>query len=61
MTDLDSHIKQLLRVQPIESSTIFGEKFPEIVKQYKEGLAHKSLQMAVVGASHQVLRKRVLK
>ena len=34
VTDLDSDIKQSLRVQ-----------------QYKEGLAHKSLQMAVVGAS----------
>ena len=51
VTDLHSDIKQSLCVQPIESSTIFGEKFPEIVKQYKEGLAHKSLQMAVVGAS----------
>ena len=51
VTDLDFDIKQSLRVQPIESSTIFGEKFPEIVKHYKEGLAHKSLQMAVVGAS----------
>ena len=49
VTDLDSDIKQSLRVQPIESSTIFGEKFPEIVKQYKDGLAHKSLQMAVTG------------
>ena len=51
VTDLDTDIKQSLRVQPIESSTIFREKFPEIVKQYKEELAHKSLQMAVVGAS----------
>ena len=49
VTDLDSDIKQSLRVQPIESSTIFGEKFPEIVKQFKDGLAHKSLQMAVTG------------
>ena len=42
--------EQSLCVQPIESSTIFGEKFPEILKQYKDGLAHKSLQMAVTGA-----------
>ncbi|MEW8544926.1 MAG: hypothetical protein AB2693_15475, partial [Candidatus Thiodiazotropha sp.] len=51
VSDLDSEVKQSLRVQPIESSTIFGEKFPEIVKQYKDGLTHKSLQMAVVGAN----------
>lgn len=51
VSDLDAEIKQSLRVQPIESSTIFGDKFPEIVKQYKDGLAHKSLQMAVVGAN----------
>ena len=63
VSDLDSEVKQSLRVQPIESSTIFGDKFPEIVKQYEDGLAHRSLQMAVVGAnihsSHLVLRKRV--
>ena len=53
VSDLDSEAKQSLRVQPMESSTIFGEKFPEIVKQYKDGLTHKSLQMAVVGASKQ--------
>ena len=53
VSDLDSEVKQSLRVQPMESSTIFGEKFPEIVKQYKDGLTHKSLQMAVVGASKQ--------
>ena len=51
VSDLDAEIKQSLRVQPIESSTIFGDKFPEIVKQYKDGLARKSLQMAVVGAN----------
>ena len=47
----DSDMKQSLRVQPIESTTIFGEKFPEIVKQYKDGLTHRSLQMAVVSAN----------
>ena len=43
VTDLDTEVKQSLRVQPIESSTMFGKKFPDIVKQYK----HRSLQMAV--------------
>lgn len=51
VSDLDSDTKQSLRAQPIQSSTIFGEKFPEVVKHYKDGLAHRSLQMAVVGAN----------
>ena len=51
VSDLDSDMKQSLRVQPIESTTILGEKFPEIVKQYKDGLTHRSLQMAVVSAN----------
>ena len=50
-SDLDPEVKRSLRVQPIESGTVFGSKFPEVVRQYKEGLAHKSLQMAVVGAN----------
>ena len=53
VTDLDTECKQSLRVQPMESATIFGNKFPEVVSQYKESLAHKSLQMAVVNASKQ--------
>ena len=44
-------MKQSLRVQPIESTTILGEKFPEIVKQYKDGLTHRSIQMAIVSAN----------
>ena len=56
--DLDSDIKQSLRVQPTESTTIFGEKFPEIVKQYKDGLTHRSLQMAVVSAKKSSGRKK---
>ena len=51
VSDLYSEIKQSLRVQPIEASTIFSRHFPEIMKQHKDGLAHKSLQMAVVGAN----------
>ena len=51
VSDLDSDMKQSLRVQPIESTTIFGEKFPEIVKQYKDGLTHRSLQVAIVSAN----------
>ena len=51
VSDLDSDMKQSLRVQPIESTTIFREMFPEIVKQYKDGLTHRSLQMAVVSSN----------
>lgn len=51
MSDLDNDTKQSLRVQPIESSTVLGDKFPEVVKQYKDNLAHRSLQMAVTGAN----------
>ena len=50
-SDLDSEIKRSLRVQPIESGTAFGSKLQEVVRQYKEGLAHKSLQMAIVDAN----------
>ena len=50
-SDLDSEFKRSLRVQPIESGTVVGSKFQEVVRQYKEGPAHKSLQMAVVGAN----------
>ena len=45
-SDLDFEFKRSLRVQPIESGTVFGNKFPEVVGQYKEGHTHKSLQMA---------------
>ena len=51
VSDFYSEFKQSLRVQPIESSTISGRHFPEIMKQYQVGLAYKSLQMAVVGAN----------
>ena len=34
---------------------MFEEKFAKIVKRYKDGLAHKSLQMVVVGATKQQL------
>ena len=37
VTDLDTEVKQSLRAQPIESPTMFDEKFQEIVKQYKDG------------------------
>ena len=47
LTDLDTEVKQSLRVQPIESSTMFGQKFPDIIKQYEDELTHRSLQMAV--------------
>lgn len=52
-SDLEPEVKQALRCQPIESSTVLGNKFPEVVKHYKEGLTHKSLQRAVVGSGRQ--------
>ena len=47
VTVLDTEVKQSLRVQPIESPTMFCEKFRDIVKQNKYWLTHRSLQMAV--------------
>ena len=38
VSDLDTDTRQSLRVQPIESSTVLGDKFPEVVKQYKDSL-----------------------
>ena len=35
--DLDIEVKQSLRVQPIESPTMFGEKFRDIVKKTNMG------------------------
>lgn len=43
---LDDTVKASLRVQPIESRTLFGPKFEGAVKAYKEDLAHTSLQRA---------------
>ena len=38
ISDLDTDTRQSLRVQPTESSTVLGDKFPEVVKQYKDSL-----------------------
>ena len=43
---LDSSMKASLRVQPLESSMLFGSKIPEVVKCYKEDLTRRSLQRA---------------
>ena len=43
---LDSSMKASLRVQPLESSTLFGSKIPEVAKCYKEDLTWRSLQRA---------------
>ena len=40
---LDSSMKASLRVQPLESSTLFGSKIPEVAKRYKEDLTRRSL------------------
>ena len=43
---LDSSMKASRRVQPLESSTLFGSKIPEVAKCYKEDLTRRSLQRA---------------
>ncbi|MCG8045424.1 MAG: hypothetical protein N0C90_19915 [Candidatus Thiodiazotropha endolucinida] len=52
---LDSSMKASLRVQPLESSTLFGSKIPEVAKSYKEDLTRRSLQRA---AAPQPLHKK---
>lgn len=48
---LESSIKASLRVQPLESTTLFGSKTPEVVKCYKEDLTRRSLQRAAASQS----------
>ena len=43
---LDSSMKASLRVQPLESSTLFGSKIPEVAKCYREDLTRRSLKRA---------------
>lgn len=45
---LDSSVKSSLRVQPLESATLFGSKMPDVAKTYKEDLTRRSLQNAAV-------------
>ena len=45
---LDASVKSSLRVQPIESATLFGPKMPEVAKTYKDDLTRRSLQNAAV-------------
>ena len=45
---LAASVKSSLRVQPIESATLFGPKMPEVAKTYKEDLTRRSLQNAAV-------------
>ena len=62
VTDLDTECKQSLRVQPMESATIFGNKFPEVVSQYKKVWhisPYRWLWLMPVSNSHQVLRIKI--
>ena len=45
---LDSSVKSSLRVQHLESATLFGSKMPDVAKTYKEDLTRRSLQNAAV-------------
>ena len=42
--DLASSMKASLRVQPLEASTPFGSKIPEVAKCYKEDLTRRSAE-----------------
>ena len=53
---LDASLKSSLRVQPLESSTLFGSKMPDVVKTFKEDLTRRSLQNVKV--SHSFPRKQ---
>ena len=53
---LDASLKSSLRVQPLQSSTVFGSKMPDVAKTYKEDLTRRSLQNAAV--SHSLLGSR---
>lgn len=52
---LDTSLKSSLRVQPLESSTLFGPKMSDVAKMYKDDLTRRSLQNAAV--SHAIPRK----
>ena len=45
---LDSSVKSSLRVQPLDSATLFGSKMPDVAKTNKEDLTRRSLQNAAV-------------
>ena len=53
---LDASLKYSLRVQPLQSSTVFGSEMLDIAKTYKEDLTRRSLQNAAV--SHSWPRKQ---
>ena len=53
---LDASLKSSVRVQPLQSSNVFGSKMPDVAKTYKEDLTRRSLQNAAV--SHSLLRKQ---
>ena len=40
---LDASLKSSLRVQPLQSSTVFVSEMPDIAKTYKENLTRRSL------------------
>ena len=53
---LDKDVKQGLRVQPLEGSSLFGPVLQETVKAYKEDITRRSLQK-VVGESSSAPKK----
>lgn len=54
---LDSSMKASLRVQPLESSTLFGSKIPEVSKCYREDLTRRSLQRATSQSLPKIKKK----
>ena len=53
---LDAFLKSSLRVQLLQSSTVFGSTTPDVAKTYKEDFTRRSLQNAAV--SHSLHRKQ---
>lgn len=54
---LDSSMKASLRVQPLESSSLFGPKIPEMSKCYREDFTRRSLQRATSQSLHKIKQK----
>lgn len=55
---LDPSLRSSLRVQPLESATLFGSKMPEVSKSFKEDLTRKSLQNAAVSHPYSQKQKK---
>ena len=50
-------MKASLRVKPLESSTLFGPKIPEMSKCYREDLTRRSLQRATSQSFPKIKKK----